>query len=191
MSDRFDHHDHDTDVWPRPARTFDVVLCHSMLEVSHDPVLALEQMLRVLQPGGHIALASVAYSGMIRGGPHLELIERFFAVRERVWARLEPPADPRIGHRLPELLDRAGFTEIDVHAHYISYGTPDAVRAFGLARAADFDDPGYRDVALEHGFLTKAELADTKRAWAAWSASPAAFVAFPWCRAVGRKPNAS
>ena len=27
------------------------------------------------------------------------------------------------------------------------------------------------------------------KAWTAWGASPAAYAAFTWCRAVGRKPS--
>lgn len=169
--------------------TFDVVVCHSMLELCDDPVLALTEMKRVLRPGGHIASAAVEYSGMIRSGPSLDALNLFYAVREQVWARLEPEARPRIGRRLREYLGTAGFVDVVAMAGYLSYGTPDAVRSFGRDRAADCDDPFFRAIALEHGLLTERDLEDIKQGWLEWSESPSAFAAFAWCRAVGTKPE--
>ncbi len=69
----------------------------------------------------------------------------------------------------------------------IGLGTTDAVRAFGRDRAEQVPG-GYTDAALEHGLATEAELAAMEKAWLEWSESPAAYLAFAWCRAIGIKP---
>lgn len=167
--------------------TFDVVVCHSMLELLDHPVRALAEMKRVLRAGGQVAAASVEYSGMVRSGPALDALDLFYAVREQVWARLEPRARPRIGRRLREYLGAAGFNDVVATARYLSYGTPDEVRSFGLERAADCDDPVFRGIALGHDLLTARDLENIKQGWLDWSVSANAFAAFAWCRAVGTK----
>ena len=47
----------------------DAVLAHSVLEALERPLEALSEMLRVLRPGGLVAVASVEYSGLILAGP--------------------------------------------------------------------------------------------------------------------------
>jgi hypothetical protein len=63
------------------------------------------------------------------------------------------------------------------------------VREFGLARAEQCGgDDWYADRAQAHGLATPEELEDLRHAWMEWSKAPDAYLAFAWCRAVGRKP---
>lgn len=174
---------------PFAAESFDAVLMHSVLEAATDPPSLVREALRVLVPGGVLAAASVEYGGRVLAGPHRDALERFYEVREKLWA-LESVARPRGGRQLRQLLHRGGFTEIDAAAHYMSYGNADAVREFGKARAGDCDDPWFSQRSEAHQLLTADELAKTRRAWEEWSKSPEAFFAFAWCRVVGKKPSA-
>jgi SAM-dependent methyltransferase len=174
---------------PFPEGCFDAVLMHSVLEAAADPVGLVREALRVLVPGGVLAAASVEYGGRVLAGPHRELLERFYAVRELLWS-LDRIARPRAGRSLRELLHWAGFARVEATAHYLSYGTPEQVRCFGEARARDCVDPWFASRSRFHGLLTEEELRRTQRAWREWSRSPESFLAFSWCRAVGRKPDA-
>jgi len=167
--------------------TFDAALCHSVLEVASQPVALLREVQRVLVPGGVVAVASVDYGGLILSGPGRVLLERFYKVRERLW-RLDTVARPRAGRELRRLLADAGFIGVRGFARYLSYGTPDRVRAFGMARARDCQDPWYAASSVRHGLLSVDELRRIKNTWAEWSRSPRAFAAFAWCRAIGHKP---
>ncbi len=73
-------------------------------------------------------------------------------------------------------------------AKYISYGTPDAVKSFGLGRAEDYRDDWYASAAQNHGLATPNDLDAMEHVWIKWSESPEAFAAFAWCRAIGWKP---
>jgi len=172
---------------PFAGETFDAVLMHSVLEAAIDPSGLVREARRVLVPGGLLAAASVEYGGRILAGPHRETLDRFYAVRERLWS-LDRVARPRAGRELRQLLHGCGFTNIEATAQYLSYGTPDAVKSFGEARAGDCEDPWFASRSLAHRLLTEEELLETQRAWQEWSRSPDSFLAFAWCRAVGRKP---
>ena len=167
---------------------FDACLCHSMLETLDRPTDGLLEIERVLKPGGVLGVACVEYGGLILSGPDVDVLRQFYALRERLW-QLHWQADPFRGRELRSLLGRAGFDAIEAVSQYHSYGTPEAVRSFGIDRAGDCGDTRYRRDAIGHGLATQADLDEMRRAWLEWSTSPDAYAAFAWCRAVGRKPR--
>jgi ubiquinone/menaquinone biosynthesis C-methylase UbiE len=170
-----------------PDDSFDVVLGHSVLESGADPVLVLEEARRVLRPGGWIGVASVEYGGLVLAGPEVDLLRRSNAVREGLWQH--SGADPFLGRELRRLLGEAGFADVEATTKAFGYGTPALVRAFGDGRGSECADPHYVAEAVDAGLATDDELAAMADAWAAWGASPAAYAAFTWCRAVGRRPD--
>lgn len=170
-----------------PGDEFDACLCHSMLETLDRPLDGLREIRRVLKPNGVVGVACVEYGGLILAGPNVELLRRFYSLRERLW-QLDGHADPYRGRELRGMLDGAGFEAVVATSKYLCYGTPDAVESFGSDRAGDCGDTWYRDAAIAHGLATAAELDDMRAAWLAWSTSPDAYAAFAWCRALGRKP---
>lgn len=178
----------DASMLPFADERFDAVLMHSVLEAAADPVALVREASRVLVPGGVVAAASVEYGGRVMAGPQRDALERFYAARERLWS-LERIARPRAGRELRQLLHGCGFERVEATAHYLSYGTPEAVRSFGDARARDCEEPWFASRSVAHGLFSDDELRRTQRAWEEWSRSPDAFVAFAWCRAIGRKPE--
>jgi ubiquinone/menaquinone biosynthesis C-methylase UbiE len=170
-----------------PADSFDACLCHSMLETLERPLDALVEIRRALKSGGVLGVASVEYGGLILGGPNDELLRRFYTVRELVWQR-EGAADPFRGRALRGLLEQARFEPVVATSKYFSYGTREAVKAFGRARADDCGDGWFSSSAEAHGLSSRIELDAMRRAWLEWSESPDAFAAFAWCRALGWKP---
>jgi SAM-dependent methyltransferase len=170
-----------------PDDRFDACLCHSMLETLERPLDGLLEIRRVLKPGGIVGVACVEYGGLILAGPRVELLTRFYALREQLWL-LDGHADPYRGRELRGLLDRAGFDGVEAASKYLCYGTPEAVRSFGGDRAGDCGETWYRRDAIGHGLATAGELDEMRSAWLEWSTSPGAYAAFAWCRALGRKP---
>jgi ubiquinone/menaquinone biosynthesis C-methylase UbiE len=174
---------------PFASEAFDAVFMHSVLEAAADPAALVREAFRVLVPGGVMAAASVEHGGRVLAGPHRDVLERFYAVREELW-ELDRIARPRAGRELRRLLHDSGFTRTEATAHYLSYGTPNAVRSFGEARARDCAEPWLRARSIAQGLLTEDDLETTRRAWMEWSRSPASFFAFAWCRVVGWRDDA-
>jgi ubiquinone/menaquinone biosynthesis C-methylase UbiE len=172
-----------------PAASFDACLAHSMLETLERPDRAMSEICRVLRPGGVVGVASVEYGGLVLDGPDVDLLRRFYAIREELWRR-DWAIDPYRGRALRGLLNRAGFERVHASTMYLSYGTPEGVRSFGLGRAEDCRDEEYAEAAQRLGLATAAELVAMERAWERWSEAPDAFAAFAWGRALGWKPDA-
>ena len=171
-----------------PVDQFNACLCHSMLETLDRPLEGLTEIKRILKPGGVLGVACVEYGGLILAGPDDKLLRRFYAIRERVW-QLESAADPYRGRHLRGLLERAGFHDVVATSKYFCYGTGEAVKSFGLARAEECRDSWYGRAARKHALATASDLEGMGRAWLEWSKSPDAYVAFAWCRAMGWKPS--
>lgn len=95
-----------------PSNYFDVVYCRYFLEHVHDPVAAVEEMLRVCKPGGKILsqendLHYVIYEPEITG--HAEVFEQYCN-----W-QIKLGGDPFIGRKLYPIYKQAGATEIEIH----------------------------------------------------------------------------
>ena len=170
-----------------PAGTFDACLCHSLLEAGPDPAVVLREVWRVLKPGGLVGVASTEYDGLILAGPDVDLLRRSNAIREQLW--MLSGADPFLGRELRRLVGEAGFEDVEATTKAFSYGTPARVREFAEGRASECWDDEYVAEAMGAGLATAEEMATMARAWSAWGESPAAYAAFTWCRAVGRKPR--
>jgi ubiquinone/menaquinone biosynthesis C-methylase UbiE len=169
-----------------PSDHVDAVLAHSLLEALDRPSAAVTEMKRVLRPGGVMAAASVEYAGLILGGPHQDLVHRFYAIRERLW-QIEG-ANPYLGRELRGLLLAGGFVDVVATTKYISYGTAESVMEFGRGRAEECDDDDwFATSAMQQGLATHEELAAMRRAWIEWSESSTSYAAFAWCRAIGWK----
>ncbi len=173
------------DALAMPDGCAEVVLAHSSLEAIESPAAALVEMTRVCRSGGLVAAASVEYDGLVLAGQHEDLLRRFYGIRERLW--LVEGADPYLGRRLRGLFGAAGLIDVYATTTAISYGTPEAVREFGIGRADDCADEWYVASALEHGLASADDIEAMRQAWVDFSESPNAYASFTWCRAIGRK----
>jgi SAM-dependent methyltransferase len=165
--------------------SFDAVLCHSMLETLDDPASVVAELRRVTKCAGVVGAASVEYSGLVLGGKETAGPRRFYDIRQQVW-RAAGIADPNMGRRLRGLFREAGFGRVEAFADYISYGTPDRIKAFARDRAAECRDPEWQAAATRHGVASADELLGLAAAWEEWSEDAGAFFAFAWCRVLAR-----
>jgi SAM-dependent methyltransferase len=161
--------------------TFDAVLCHSVLETVGDPANVVAELRRVTKRGGVVGAASVEYGGIILAGEQTAGPRRFYDIRQQLW-RAARIAEPNIGRRLRGLFQAAGFDRVEAFADYISYGTPDRVKAFAYDRATECRDQKFHAAVTRHGIASIEELLRLAAAWEEWSDDPGAFFAFAWCR---------
>jgi hypothetical protein len=123
----------------------------------------------------------VDYGDIILAGEHAVAPLRFYEIRQQLWRAAEI-AEPNMGRQLRGLFQAAGFGRVDAFAHYISYGTPDRVRAFAIDRAAECRDPEWQTSVTRHKIASAEDLLGLPEAWEAWGDDPGAFFAFAWCR---------
>jgi SAM-dependent methyltransferase len=142
---------------PFDDAAFDAVLCHSILETLTDPRNVVTELRRVTKHGGVVGAASVEYGGLILAGKQTAGPRRFYDIRQQVW-RVAGIAAPNMGRRLRGLFQEAGFGRVEASADYISYGTPDRVRAFADDRATECRDQGLQAAVTRHGIASVDEL---------------------------------
>jgi SAM-dependent methyltransferase len=108
---------------PFPDNTFDLVTCQTVLMHVPDPAVAIDEMLRVLRPGGRLFAVEPnnAANSMVRISTrrHESIDERMRLVRfqalcERGKAQLGK-GDSSIGDELPELFYKRGLEDVQVY----------------------------------------------------------------------------
>lgn len=165
---------------PFPDGSFDVVFSHALFEHLSEPAAALEEIRRVLKPGGIAALASPDWSGnlMAPRDPDAErAVELYKAVQER------NGGNPYVGRELRSLLADAGFTGIALTALYDCY--EDVPLAAELLAERIEQEVGRQTVAGP-GF-GRAEVGDLCRALRRWARQPAVLFAQAFVEAIGYK----
>jgi len=95
----------DAHTLPFSDQVFDIVVCHYLLLWLADPMRGLQEMARVVRPGGYVlACAEPDYGGRIDYPSDLATIGRLQSVSLR-----QQGADPEIGRQLGELFVTAGL----------------------------------------------------------------------------------
>jgi SAM-dependent methyltransferase len=147
---------------PFPDSSFDVVFAHAIFEHISDPEKALAEMLRVLEPGGLVAIRSPDWGGFIVG-PEIPGIQA--AIDSYADLQIANGGDTHIGRKLPRLLRRSGFDNIQFSAAYDCSQSPSLIAPVLALKLGEADATAVRS----------------------WSVDPDAFFAQAWCEVLGTK----
>ncbi len=171
---------------PFADATFDAVLGHAILYHLGEPMKALQEIQRVLKPGGLIALRDADNDGDVYYPPDPHL-DRLWILAGYVISH--NGGDIRFGRRHRQILREAGFIEIIASASSDSFGTPETTASFSKYWTEVFLVQ-HRELILKQGWATEAELVAMRDALLSWGGGPDAFYSRCRCEAVGRKPSA-
>jgi ubiquinone/menaquinone biosynthesis C-methylase UbiE len=93
---------------------FDTCRTERVLMYVDKPDQALDEMLRVLRPGGHVAMFEFDYECIVVDAPDTQLTQRLMSIVS------SSIPSPRIGRQLPRLLRERGVEPIVVLPHFVS-----------------------------------------------------------------------
>ena len=153
--------------------SFDVIHLHQVLQHVDDPVAALIELRRVLDPEGVLAARDSDY-GAFTWAPSDPVLDRwlelYFAVTER------NGHDARIGPRLLGHAHAAGFSDVTVSSSTWTYADPESRAWWGGLWADRVRYSRMAEQAVEYGLSDTDELDRIAEAWLRWADSDDAVI---------------
>lgn len=164
--------------------SYDALFSNNVIEHVPEPSRALQEMKRVLKPGGIIGIRDVDMSGYLLS-PDDELLRRYWAVLEADWENAG--GRPRIGRHLGRLLHETGFKEVKMSVSYDLFSDSEGRKLGARVVANRLTEGDYVDRVIGSGLTNAEELEDIKEAYQDWQELPFGFYAQAECEAIGRK----
>jgi SAM-dependent methyltransferase len=169
---------------PFPDGAFDVAYAHQVFQHLREREAALREMLRVVRPGGLVAVRDVDW-GTATYWPPDGWIDRFLEVHQQTWRR--NGGEPRMGRELRALANAAGLVDVRVTAAVWCYATREATVEWGESYADRLLTSPMGQRAVEYGHATRADIEAMAAALRAWAVHPDALWAFVHVAILGRR----
>ncbi len=167
-----------------PDASFDVAYAHQVFQHLRERGAALGEMLRVVRPGGLVAVRDVDW-GTVAYWPRDPWIDRFVEVHLRTWDR--NGGEPRMGRRLRALFNHAGVDDLRITATVWCYATRRETVEWGESYATRLLTSPMGERAVEYGYASRADLEAMAAAFRAWATHPDALWTFTHVAVLGRK----
>src|SRR5262245_55335451 len=169
---------------PFPDASFDVAYAHQVLQHLREREAALREMLRVVRPGGLVAVRDVDW-GTVAYWPRDPWIDRFIEVHHQTWYR--NGGEPRMGRELRALFAGLALTDLRISASVWCYATPNETIEWGESYAQRLLASPMGTRAIDYGFATRADTEAMAADFRAWAVHPSAVWVFTHVAAIGRK----
>lgn len=164
--------------------SFDVVHAHQVLQHLTDPVAALQEMRRVLAPGGVLAARDSNYAAFW-WSPHEPRLDRWLALYHRVTESNRADADA--GRHLLAWAHAAGFTDVTYTSSTWTIATDEDRTWWGGLWADRVVGSDFATQAVDRGLATADELDDLADGFRTWAASPDAVFVIPHGEILARR----
>ncbi len=165
--------------------SFDLAYGHQVLQHLSDPVAALNEVRRVLKPGGLVAVRDADF-GTMTHHPHYPELDTWLEVYHLV-ARGNG-GEPDAGRRLSEWVRDAGFVDIVASTSSWHYTTPPARLEWAQLWANRLTLPRFIDRAAELSLEHTIE--PIAAAWLRWATEPDGWFSFVHGEVIAVRPAA-
>lgn len=166
---------------PFPDNSFDAVFSHALFEHLQEPVKALQEIYRVLKPGGKVGVRSPDWGKFSIAPLTPELND---AIEFYKFLHQQNGGNPYMDGNLGAKLRESGFRDILVSTSSECYKSLSSIAEYLALR---IEMSPNLDGALEKGWTDERSIATMAGAWRRWSQHPDGFFNSLWCEAIGQK----
>ncbi len=165
---------------------FDVAHCSNVLMHVPDTAAVLDEIMRVLKPGGILACREMIVDASF-SHPTLGVLDRAWDMFADLL--IADDGHPNMGKRLKNHVVAAGFANVRIQLTFDSFSAPaDVMFIYGVAQQW-FLSPEITEAAIKYGASTR-ELCDSiGAAYEDWLAHPGAFAAVAYGEALATRPS--
>lgn len=149
--------------------SYDIAHAHQVLQHVSDPVAALNEMKRVVKPGGIVAVRDADYAGM-HWAPHSPELDKWLSVYRQVAKAND--AEPDAGRFLVRWARQAGFTDVTASVEAWLFASPERRDWWGSTWAERVVSSSLAEQAVEIGLASAAELESIAAGWRSWIDEP-------------------
>lgn len=167
-----------------PDGFYDIVHAHQVLQHVESPTRMMSEMLRVVKPGGIVAVRDAIYSGST-WYPDSEGLASWLGVYGRA-ARFAK-GDPDIGRRLHAIALSAGASSVTASASIWCFADDPDREWWGTLWADRLIESNLAVNVIESGAAQAHELESIARAWREWAADERGWFAMPHGEIIARK----
>jgi len=147
--------------------SYDVCHAHQVLQHVTDPVRALQEMRRVVKPGGIVAVRDADYAAM-HWSPDTPSLDRWMDVYQQVAKSND--AEPNAGRHLQRWAREAGFSDIIPSTTTWLYANAERTGWLSSTWAQRSTQSSFAEQAVEREFATTDEMAAIAAGWHEWAA---------------------
>ncbi len=152
--------------------SFDIAHAHQVLQHVTDPVAILQEMRRVVQPGGIVAARDADYAAM-HWSPNFPGLELWLDLYRQVARRND--AEPDAGRHLLRWARQLDFSSVEPSVSTWLFASPAQTTWWGTSWSERVLTSSFADQAMTYGLATQPELARISQAWIDWANDPDAW----------------
>lgn len=164
--------------------TFDVVHAHQVMQHLSRPVEAMQEIRRVLRPGGVFAARDVVYAST-SWYPELPALDSW--LRTLLAVHRANGGEPDAGRSLKAWARRAGFASVTCSASMWCFDTDVEREWWGSSWAERALESSFAAQAIETGVATLAELQAMAEGWRYWVQDPDGWFGMPHGEIIAQK----
>lgn len=167
---------------PYGNNTFNIAFTNGVLWTVQETLQALEELKRVVKPGGIIACREPSFEGLLYY-PESKVFEKAFHLQKRSLDALGNKHN--LGKELSIYFSKVGLNDVQLSVSCDVYSSPEKRKLIAAYRIAAWNEAPWAQYIHEKSWATHDDIKEFQGELLAWEKKEGAFISAPWVEAIG------